>query len=244
MKTQRGVSLIELMIAMSIGLFLILGLGTVFYTMQTSASARQGLSTLQNNERMAMTFLGADIQGAGFFPFVNSGTNAQLYFQPVANSFSSGQSIFGVSSGAGGTTDTLSVRFVTPLASAPSAVAQGCAANLPAITSYTDTFSIQPSLPGVPVTSDLVCTEANTNVGGTTQAIHLIAGVQGMIVLYGVDTTGQGSVTEYVPASAITNWGTVKTVNVTLLFANPLAQPGQTLPPVSFSRTVPYMNGL
>lgn len=240
MKTQHGASLIELMIASTIGLFLILGLGTIFYSMRQTSIARQGLSTLQNNERLAMTFLTTSIRGAGYYTFSTAPgviVSPGIQFPAVPGSFTQGQSIFGTSSG--GTTDTLSVRFVTPQQGAPGSVIQGCSAGLAANTPYTDTYSIQPSLPGVPVTNDLVCTE-----NGVIN--HLIAGVQGMTVLYGIDTSPNrsGSVTEYVTASGVTNWVNVKTVSVTLLFANPLIGPANQPQTVSFSMTAPYMNGL
>ncbi len=240
MSAQRGFGLVEMMVAITIGLFLILGLGTIFYSMRQTSIARQGLSDLQNNERMAMTFLGAGIQGAGFYPISNPfTTTAVTAFPLVSGSFLAGQSIagtgtgggYGVSSPVG--TDTLSVRFVTPPSSAPGAVIQGCATGLTSNTLYTDVFSVQM----VNGTSTLVCTESGT-------AIPLIAGVQGMSVRYGVDPTSSGSVTSYVSATGVTNWAFVKTVSVTLQFTNPLAgQPGQSAT-VNFTRTIPYMNGL
>ena len=240
MRKQYGTSLIELMIASTIGLFLILGLGTVFYSMRQTSIARQGLSTLQNNERLAMTFLTTSIRGAGFYTFsINPGViiSPSTQFPAVPSSFTQGQSIFGTTNG--GTADTLSVRFVTPPLGAPGTLIQGCSAGLIASTPYTDTYSIQPSLPGVPVTNDLVCTENGV-------AYHLIAGIQGMSVLYGIDTspTHIGSVTEYVPASGVTNWANVKTVSITLLFSNPLSGTPNQPQTVSFSMTAPYMNGL
>ena len=229
-----------MMVATTIGLFLILGIGAIFFSMRQTSIARQGLSDLQNNERMAMTFLGAGIQGAGFYPIYNpfTTTTAVAAFL-VSGSFLAGQSIVGTGTGAGyGVssplgTDTLSVRFKTPLSSAPGAVIQGCATGLTPNTLYTDVFSVQ-TLSGTPT---LVCTENGT-------AVPLIAGVQGMSVLYGVDPTSSKSVTSYVPATGVTNWALVKTVSITLQFTNPLAgQPGQSAT-VNFTRTIPYMNRL
>lgn len=224
MRAQRGFGLVEMMVATTIGLFLILGLGAIFFSMRQTSIARQGLSDLQNSERMAMTFLGASIQGAGFYPNQFS-TTAVTQF-PIAGSFLAGQSILGTGSGVG--TDTLSVRFKTPLAGDPASI-QGCSTGMVANTLYTDAFSVSGG--------NLVCTENGT-------AITLVAGVQGMSVLYGVDPTSSGSVTSYLPATSVTNWALIKTVSITLQFTNPLA--GQTGQPatVSFTRTIPYMNGL
>ena len=227
MRTQRGFGLVEMMVAVTIGLFLILGLGAIFISMRQTSIARQGLSALQDSERMAMTLLGAGIQGAGFYPNPLTTTAATQF--PAAGAFAGGQSISGTGNGGGyGAaspvgTDTLSVRFVASALG----VVQGCSTPLVAGTLYKDVFSVSGG--------NLVCTENGT-------AYNLVAGVQGMSVLYGVDTAG--SVTQYLPASSVTSWANIKTVSVTLQFANPLAgQPGQPTT-VSFTRTIPYMNGL
>lgn len=254
MRTQRGFSLIEMMVALTIGLFLILGLGTVFYSMRQTSKAMQGLSALQDSERMSMAFLGASIQGAGYFPNPLT-TTAATQFPLTAPFVTNGQSITGTGNGSGyGVaspfgTDTLSVRFVTPLTGAPGAVIQGCSPSLTTNNTtgvlYLDVFSIKPSI-NVPGVSDLVCNENNG------PDIHLVAGVQGMSVLYGVvdAATGGSSVTEYLAATAVTDWAAVKTVSITLQFTNPLAaKPGQPAilgqpATVSFTRTIPYMDGL
>jgi type IV pilus assembly protein PilW len=99
---------------------------------------------------------------------------------------------------------------------------------------YTEVFSVSGG--------NLVCTE-------NTVAKQLVSGISGMDIVYGIDAASpaSGSVTKYVDASALTTpaqWATVKTVRVTLLFANPLAgQSGQGAT-VSFSRTMAYLNGL
>lgn len=224
MNTQRGLSLIELMIAMTIGLFLLLGLSTIFYSMRQNAIARQGLANLQDNERNAFNFLTNSVQGAGAFPIGNPPTNTATVELPASGSFVGGQSISGTGTGVG--SDTLSVRF----AGVSGATLQGCGSSISAGTAYTDTFSIS--------AGSLECTEN----GGTP--IPLVSGVTAMNILYGVDTTGSGSVTQYQAASSVAAWNNVKTVNITLTFTNPLA--GQSGQPntISLARTIAVMNKL
>jgi len=224
MKTQHGVGLIELMVAITIALFLLLGLGTIFVAMRQTSSARQGLSSLQDSERMAMSFLGNDIQGAGYYPNPLVATPAANFPAVTSTlySFAGGQIVTGTSGSTPGT-DTLTVRFIG------SPGIQGCASATVSGVPYVDTFSVSANV--------LNCNENQTSVA-------LVSGVTGMTVLYGEDTTGNGSVTEYVPASGVTSWASVKTVNVKLAFTNPLAgQPGQ-LATVKFARTVAVMSGL
>ena len=143
MNTQRGVSLIELMIAMVIGLFLILGMSAMFAAMRQTSNSRNGLSTLQDNERMAMTFLGNAVQGAGAFPIgASPGFNTAASEFPAGGGFASaGQIITGTGAGAGA--DTLTVRFISNPVSGTTAAIQGCSASITAPNAlYTNSFSV------------------------------------------------------------------------------------------------------
>lgn len=225
MSSQRGISLIELMVALTIALFLLLGVGVMFISMRHTFIDRQALSALQNNERVAMTILAANIQGAGYYP--SSIPPASPATPPA---WTVGQPLSGT---AGGTSpDTLSTSFISPATGSTNN--QGCSATPVASTTYTDVFSIGAATSTYPNT--LICTENGT-------AIPLITGVTGMSVLYGIDPTGLG-LSEYVDASGVTNWANVKSVGITLVFSNPLAsEPGQPAT-VSVTRVATYMNRL
>ena len=62
---QRGFTLIELMIALLIALFLIGGLLTLVQAMKSTSISQSGMSQLQDNERMAMTLMTDVIQSTG-----------------------------------------------------------------------------------------------------------------------------------------------------------------------------------
>lgn len=240
MKTQRGLSLVELMVALTIGLFLLLGLGTMFSAMRQTSNARNGLSALQDSERMAMVFLGSAVQGAGSFPIGSSPNfnTAILEFpvaaaSPPAPPYIASQSLSGTTGATPGT-DILSVRFRSNPVSSTIGAIQGCSSS---ITSnnvlYTNTFRVSGG--------NLECTQTQN---GTTTTTPMVSGVAGMTVLYGVDPGNTGSVTAYVTASSVTNWLAIKTVNITLQFTNPLAgQPGQPAT-VPFSRTIAVMSAI
>lgn len=61
---MRGLSLIELMIALALGVVLILGLSQVFGSVSASFGAAEGLARLQENARFAMEFLKRDLRMA------------------------------------------------------------------------------------------------------------------------------------------------------------------------------------
>ena len=238
MKTQRGISLVEIMVAITLGLLLMLGLGTVFVSVSQTSKLRQNMSGVQDNERTAIAFLNSNIRSAGFNP---NPANVNLF--TASGSFTTtGQTIYGSGSGVGA--DTVSVRFIAPAAGATTS--QGCSAALTAGDVYQDDFSVAGGY--------LTCTETDITAGGAAApAVNLVPNLAGMNIVYGIDQNCTGSVTEYLSGSSVpsTVWGgpctpggQLKTVNITLQFNNPLTgQPGQQ-PTVTINQTIPYMIGL
>ncbi len=70
-RRQAGLSLIELMIAMVIGLVLILGLVQVFGASRQAYQLSQGIARNQENGRFAVDFLSRDLRMAGHTGCVN-----------------------------------------------------------------------------------------------------------------------------------------------------------------------------
>ncbi len=66
MYRQRGLSLIELMISIVLGLVLMTGVIQMFLSSRTVFSTQQGMSRIQENGRLAMEFLSKDIRMAGY----------------------------------------------------------------------------------------------------------------------------------------------------------------------------------
>lgn len=231
MRTQRGVGLIEMMVSIVIGMVLLLGLGTVLFSMNQTYKMRQSMSAIQNSQRNAMTFLSAIVQNAGYNP-------SPLTVAAIAIPLSGN----GGGSGVPGT-DTLTVRFIP---SSGVSGFQGCSANLVQGNTYTDQFSVNA------VNNTLECTETNETAATVGVVVPLINRVQGMNVKYGVDSTTSGSVTRYLAATGATSvtslalWPKVKTVKVTLQFDNPLTgEAGQTANThVDLTQTIPLMIGM
>jgi Tfp pilus assembly protein PilW len=219
-------SLIELMVAATIALVLVLGIGTVFLSMKQTFNLRQNMASTQSNQRIAMQFLSAAIRNAGATP------NPLTQAAPALP-------LSGAGSNAGA--DTLTVTFWADASGA----AQGCASTLTANHSYTDVFSVTGGY--------LSCTETdNTASPPTSTTVRLIGGtagsanrLTGLNIVYGIDPNGIGSTSRYVNAAGVADWTTVKTVTFTLLFDAPLAnKENQTATSLSVSQTVPFMIGL
>ncbi len=64
---MRGLTLLELMIAMTLGLIMIGGFITVFQSNRITMRAQEGLTQVQENGRIAMSILSKDIRNTGNF---------------------------------------------------------------------------------------------------------------------------------------------------------------------------------
>ena len=232
---QQGIGLTELMIAMALALFLLLGLGTTFYglsltnkriqgvpatTLVPGTAINSGLSGLQDSERMTMLFLGSAISAAGYYP---ANVGAQFPFAAPATGFSPNQTLSGTS-GASPGTDSIAVRFESDMTANQGW--QGCGGQAAPTTIYADTFSVANNM--------LQCTENGT-------LYPLVNGVASLTILYGLNTPGGF---EYLPASSVSAWSEVKSINVTAQFVNPVATIAGQPATVSMTQTFVLMNGI
>lgn len=66
--SQSGLSIVELMVAMTIGLILMLGATGVLITNQRAFNATEGLSNIQESSRVAVDLISRDVREAGAHP--------------------------------------------------------------------------------------------------------------------------------------------------------------------------------
>jgi type IV pilus assembly protein PilW len=235
---QRGFTLLEIMIAMSIGLFLLGALVTIVQSNKAVSLNQNQLVQMQDSERMAMTLMADVIQAAGYFPDPTTNTVGGTLI--AAGAFANGQAITGVSNA--GPLDTISVRYMTTggdgilnCSGVPNPVGGPN-------TLYVNQFSVAVTA-GVPG-GQLIC---NVTTPAGTTAYTLVNGVTNLRVYYGVKTNvaaAGNNADTYLLASQMTaaNWSSVITVMVQLTFNNPLAaQPGQP-PSIILQRVINLMN--
>ncbi|MBT2867518.1 PilW family protein [Chromobacterium violaceum] len=222
---QRGSGLIEVMVAIAIGLALLGILTMIFSSVRLTKTSQSGLAQLQDNQRTAMTLISSIVQSAGYYPNPQTQTAAQAL--PAGNGFLAGQSIIGGTSGA---SDTLSVRFAT-LSGDTVLNCNGSSNASGNGQVYINQFAVNSS-------NQLTCAVN----GGTAQV--LVDGVSGMKVLYGVDEAGAGSTTHYYPASSLPAGAVVRSVWVTLTMINPLANQAGQQSTVTMSWLTGLMNQL
>jgi type IV pilus assembly protein PilW len=313
---QRGVTLIELMISLSIGLVMIGALIAVHLAQYQSTRQMEALSRLQENARYAFELMGYDIRMAGNWTcsipgqstpsnFVNNPTadwwrntsrplfgvsetadsnaegdagfpadfdaealrgdtvmvlradhdnppgEVETYDPGTADidltenhTFNDGEllvlndcktqaSVFQMTAGEGG--DTIEHAITTP---APSPAQGNCSASLFGTTCATAPIATDVagakvmrlvgnayylrnsprmySNTSTPIPSLYRQALGNSGTTAATSAEELIDGVIDMQILYGEDTTADGSVDTYVEADGVANWANVIAVRVTL----------------------------
>ncbi len=229
---QRGFTMVELMIALLIGLFLMGGLIGLLQSNKRAFSSQNQLSQLQDSERLAMTMLNDVIQQAGYFPDPTLNTASSTL--PASGSWTLGQFIVGTANAAA-PGDTISVRYST--ANLDGILnCTGGSNTTGANATYINMFSVIVNGSGV---SQLVCT-----LNGT--AYPLVKNVTNLQVLYGINNSGSGNnVDTYMTSAqvvAAAAWNKVISAQVTLTFNNPLyGTPGQ-LQYVSIVRKISLMS--
>jgi type IV pilus assembly protein PilW len=236
---QRGFTIIELMIALLIGLFLLGGLLTIVQNNRRVFGDQNQMAQLQDNERLALTMMTDVIQMAGYFPdpTSNSAQSTMLATTATTPAMVVGQAMTGQYN-ATAQGDTITVRYTT---SGSDGILSCTGTSTPAVNfTYINTFSVVVNASGV---GQLICTREN----GTQYP--LVSGVANLSVLYGVNTTGSGNnVDTYMTAATVTsssNWNNVISAHIALTFTNPLyvasAPQGQS-PTFVLQRTVAVMN--
>jgi type IV pilus assembly protein PilW len=240
---QRGFTLIEILIALLVGLFLLGALLTVVQTNRRVFGEQNQMAQLQDNERMALTMLTDVIQSAGYYPsYPLQSTSAALN---TAAPFASGQSISGSNIGAYG--DQIQVRYMT--ASGDGILNCSGLSNTSGNNQlYVNSFQV--------TNGQLQCTLTNITTNTTTPPYTLVGGIPGtgldivrMAILYGVKANAAAlgnSVDTYMTAAQLTPalWNNIISVQVTLTFTNPLyaANPAKQPQQVSIQRVIGVMS--
>jgi type IV pilus assembly protein PilW len=270
---ESGFSLLEMLISITIGVFLLAGLMLVFSNTRQNYSVQTGLSQLQDNERLAMSVLTTVIEHAGYYaaPIPSPGNQIPMvvsrsaaFFADSSDGFSTaGQSVTGTAAGGAfpsasttASTDAISVRYLASVKDATYQDSlQSCSGSTNSSTTsaqmFVNTFTVDTTLNALMCVVGAVTTVTN---GGTTTSTSPIAtalsshdtsaalvnGVSNLQIVYGVDTTGDGSIDTYFTTGGMSasNWANVHSVMVTLTFSFPNPLGGATPSTINFSRII------
>lgn len=232
-RTQRGFTLVELMVTVAIALFLLYGLVTIVDRFRRTSLDQQSLAQLQDQQRFAMTVLTDVIQAGGYFPDPTAWTPATSL--PAAAPFGQAQPFFGTH-GAAAPGDTIRVRYRTALNDGVINCTGGTNTGFNPDHLYTNFFSISAA------TGQLQC-----SLDGAAP-VPLVSGVTNLTIYFGVKrnfAVTDYNVDTYLTADQMlnTDWDNVSSVRVILTFTNPLYKgPGAGQPPtITFDRVVEVM---
>lgn len=216
---QTGFTLVELMVAVAIGLLVVASAVGVFVNMKASYVAQDNQSQLQDAQRMAVQMIRTTVQSAGYH--VNPERNARTDALPARSAtssvprFSAGQAV-SAKAGAGTTGDILYVRFQTlsgdGIFNCKGDTNQGTAGTARL---YLNTLSVNAS-------NELVC---EVDDGEVAQPI--LSNVRRLDVAFGVHETADTfdtarNVSRYKTAAQMSDdeWSRVLTVRIQLTFVN------------------------
>jgi type IV pilus assembly protein PilW len=253
-RAQAGFTIVEMMVAMAISLVVMLGFAATFVNMKQTFNSQNGLTLLQDNERLASLILSSSLNEAGYFPTgANPAATPKVppttvdrsgILQTTAPIFGGVMPatvyIFGSPAvAASNTPETISTAYL----SAPNDCLLTCQGGS---NTGASTVAIR-NIFYVDSTNTLGCTVLAN--GATTAAPGsafqpLISNVQSMTVMYGVDTNGDKNIDSYLAAKDMTAyWNSVKSVQITLNFVNPNAKlGGAAAATISWTQTVNLMN--
>ena len=227
--TSRGFSLVELMVALALGLAVSALVARVWTNNRQAFRNQENSARIQENARFALQLLERELRmtgykglnqegGAGNQMFgTNGNTNNGLY-PPLVGYNDTAYNIFGAG-GASVSSDTLVVAFY---GSGANGVADNTVTNcfgygIPAGMLVQDTFSVAPQTWNGFTMPALMC---NSTYGGAYGSLGpLVFGVESLQVLYGEETDGLGTgvPNRLVHAGLVTNFDNVTQVRVSLL---------------------------
>ncbi len=210
-----GFTLVEIMIAISITLFLSAGMAALVFSMNGSFKTQDKLSRIQETQLFTFAMLDNTIRTTGYFTELLT-TRAVDAFPATLNANPDGtkfvaEQILSGTSGAGGASDTINIRVQ---AGSGDGIMNclGDTNDSGAKVTWSNSFSINAS-------NQLVCA-VSTNGAIPEAAVALADKVSTMKILYGVDSTGIGSIDTYLSATDMSAdlWSKVIATKITIIF--------------------------
>lgn len=207
----RGLSLIELMISIVLGLLLVAVVIQIYVGSKATYNKQEDLSRLQENGRVALDVIGRVARISGFKS--NPAADYSTLFPSTAPAITG-------TAGAVGSSDSLVIRFqgsgdgLNTSTSPDGSVVDCLGATYDSnITIYNRLYIASNATTG---RSGLFCDTGN--IVGT----EVISEIENMRFLYGVDVNADGIVDYYVPAGLVgTNWDKVASLRIGLVAATP-----------------------
>lgn len=249
---QKGLTLVELMVTLVISLLIVIAASSFFLGSGKTRDAQEAASTLQDNARYATDLITKNIQQAGYQNYIWSaagGSFLREIYPPIdgepdirgynnsATGSSTDNGSHNRSTGRVNNSDTLILRFQGSGSGTADGSMIDCRGEPQAATTGTNdrAYSIfEVSRPSATAEPELSC-KSGTWSGGTLtfQSEVIVRGVESLQVMYGIDTTTDTFVDQWLtaqevdalatPAAAKDKWALVRTVRVGMVLRSPMA---------------------
>jgi type IV pilus assembly protein PilW len=206
---QKGLSLVELLIAMVLGLLLTAGALQMMLSSQEIYKTTDTLSRIQENGRFSLNFLVQNLRMAGHNSTEDENTDGKVFWDGAC-----GGSNPCTANGAGNDSDQIGIILD------PSNDRDCLGNDVGDDKVIVNVYSVAD--PDGDQVNSLYCRGYNPATETWYSAEQpLVDGVENMQILYGiVDTTADNAITSYVSSDDVTNWAEVGAVRVALLVNN------------------------
>lgn len=227
---QTGFTIIELMIALAIGMILVIGIANIFGSNKKAYRYNEALAGMFDNGSFALDFINNTIAQAGYIPGIDNfpdvdANNDGKTDKADAELWAYGANVIPLRGTEGGaaTSDSLTVNiFADPANPNPT----DCVGNVkaapgdfapatPSVASFgiTNTLQIMPGASGRPA---LYC------ITPGSAPVELVDGIERMEVKYGVDTNvpSDGAPDTYIDYNKVVDPRQIQTVRIALLVSS------------------------
>ena len=210
---ERGVTLVELMIAITIGLLITVVVAQLFLGSRQTFATTDDVSRMQDNIRFAQQLLARTVHLAGYKSQANSITT---------NIFSGANAVLTLTDGGNAASDAITLRFQGSGTQTP----VGCNTTVPATCTGADGYIVD--CLGNRIDAGVMATNLfNIQVGANGRNalfcnnVEVVPNVANMQILYGEDTNGHLVADTYISPPG--NANNVVSVRIALLFETPTA---------------------
>ena len=217
---EKGFTLIELMVALAIGLLVALVVMQAYLSGLGTQRAQTDLGRAQESSRFAFDLLARSLRKAGYKNPKAQGSafcpdqNVRLVVGNDPSAIASGT--FGTNATIVNSSDVILVRYYGEGIPATDGTIRDCLGNpIPAVTAVEDTLFVAADASNNNEPA-LFCYTSNPAATAPNPA-PLVPGIESMQLLYGEDIDGDGAINRYVPGSAITNANNVRSVMVSVI---------------------------
>ena len=206
---QTGITLVEILIALVLGSFLLAGIYKIFLSSKQNYQMQENLARMQESGRFAMEFISRDLREAD---------RRECY-----SDVSVGGEVFGFNNSGLNTSDVISLIqkddacLVAANASTFSSIAffiKADTTGAPAL--YRVTAQGQTVATASAAITTLIGAAGDVSLGTATAANALIEGIEDMQIVYGEDTDADGTANHYVDFGVVSNMDNVVSARVTL----------------------------